>query len=30
MLTIKKGLTPLQGVIQALNDVRLPEFNTQS
>ena len=30
MLTIKKGLTPLQGLIQALTDVSLPEFKTQS
>ena len=30
MLTIKKGLTPLQGLIQVLTDVGLPEFKTQS
>ena len=33
MLTIKKGLTSLQGFIQALTDLRLPEvksFQTQS
>ena len=30
MFTIKKGLTPLQGFIQALTDIHLPEVETQS
>ena len=29
MVTIKKGLTPLQGYAQALTDLRLPEVKTQ-